>query len=303
MSVPSSAGSGEDQGSEYVLQGDPAKRITVQLPRSLPELQYHANRNFARDGSNAKMFHHGHSKIHQPHHVNRVKDGDVIVVEGGPRKRMPGAPGITTHMADYVPHDLEARAPPRAVRSLPPGGRFEGKTSYCTDFVEHPMEPRKAFSPGRPNWNAGRQGETGKSMYTSHYPRHELEPRPAVAPAPANPFNSAPFEGSTSYTNDYVKHPLKPRSPTVFEKPRGETGPFQGSTTYGNDYQKYPHQMTGPPKLQHPSIRLDGAPFEGNTEYGREYVPLEFERRPIVHLEPEIRRFKTSSGPLRRSRG
>lgn len=282
----------ESDAGSVLLHGDTSRRVTVPLPRSLPELQYAANRNFARNTGAARMFHHGTSHLHHPHHIGKIKDGDVVIVEAGLMPK-PEAPNFTTHQADYVKHPIEVRAPLLPQQQPAEGGKFEGATSYKTDYVKHPLGCRKPMKPPKSGIDNGRaNGNTGQSMYTTQYPWHSPAPRQAVQPPPGVPISSSPFEAVTSYMNDYVKHNARPRSAAPAAKPRsgGENLPFEASTTYNNDFQNFPSARTEPARPMKATLRPDGAPFEGSSEYKREYIELKHEQRPMVHLEPEIRR-------------
>mmetsp|Transcript_122771 Transcript_122771/g.382224 ORF Transcript_122771/g.382224 Transcript_122771/m.382224 type:complete len:320 (-) Transcript_122771:170-1129(-) len=280
----------ESDAGSVILHGDTSRRVTVPLPLSLPELQYHANRHFARDRTGARMFHHGEKHVHHSHHMGGIKDGDVIIIEKLP-KSVPEAPNLTMNQTDYVKHDIEARPPPLMREPPPPGAKFDGVSSYKVDYVKHPLGFREPVQPPRSGFLTGRpDGKTGKSMYTEHYPWREPEPRQAAQPPSGVPLTTAPFHGVTSYTNDYIKHPVRPRSAAPTTKPRGVPLPFEATTTYNNDYQNVPNAPTVPAKPLKATLVPDGSPFEGASEYKREYVELKTERRPIVHLEPEIRR-------------
>uniref|UniRef100_A0A7S4RHK2 Uncharacterized protein n=1 Tax=Alexandrium monilatum TaxID=311494 RepID=A0A7S4RHK2_9DINO len=287
-----------DVGSA-VLHGDSSRRVTVPLPRSLPELQYHANRHFSGGKGNARMYHHGHSKVQHAHHMGKIKDGDVIVIEG--MRSMPEPPMYTTHRTDYVPHELEVRPPPPPAERPPPGARFDGVTSYNQAYVKHPPGYREPVRPPKSGLASGSHGVTGKSMYSTQYPWRNVEPQRPVLPSNGMPLGSTQFEGVTSYMNDYVGHPVRARSAAPVSKSRGPSLPFEAKTTYADDYQNTSSARTVTAVPHKATLRPEGAPFEGNTEYKREYVELAQERRPLVHLEPEIGR--TSRGlstPARR---
>jgi len=276
---------------DVLLHGDSSRRVTVAMPQSFQELQYHANRNFATDKVNPRMFHHGRNHMHHHHHVKQLQHGDVVIVEKG--QRVPSQPpGVTTHMADYVPHPLEERAAPKLAQAGP-SAPFHGVSSYANDYVEHPVKPRKPVAPPATNWP--RAGRTGDTMYKTQYPRHDIDPRPAVQPQPSMPIRNVPFYGDTSYKNDYVKHPIRPRSSRASKAPRGMPAPFEGTTTYNTDFQKYHTPRAGPTRPYPSTLRPDTGPFEGIPEYKREYIKHPLEEKVLVHLEPELTRFRTSS--------
>merc|ERR1719210_2478458 len=73
-------------------------------------------------------------------------------------------------------------------------------------------------------------------------------------------------------------------------------GNFEGETTYNVDYKKH-HAADRMPR--HPgygaTLKPDTGPFEGASEYTRRYLKHELERRPVVHIEPELRRARRST--------
>jgi len=109
------------------------------------------------------------------------------------------------------------------------------------------------------------------------------------------PRQNIPFDGNTSYNNDYVKHPIRARSAAPAKAPRGMPAPFDGASTYNTDFQKYNTPRAGPAKPIPATLRPDTGAFEGIPEYKREYVKHPLEEKVLVHLEPEIRRFRTAS--------
>lgn len=261
------------------------------LPRSLGELQFTAKRHFGRSGP-CKMYHHGVTPLTQPQHMSHLKGGDVVVVAAD-GSVVDEEPTISTHMAHYVKHAVEAKAPPPSRAQVGEPLPFEGVTSYTVDYVEHPLDMRKPAKPPTGGWDVGRREEaTPKSTYTVHYPWRDVTPRrpPARQPGTLDQHGAA-FEGVSSYKLDYIKHQARPRSAVQPPKTRPveESEPFQGVTTYTTDYQKFDVVRTGPGPNHADSLRTDPAPFEGASEYRREYIPREHERRPWVHLEPELR--------------
>jgi len=269
-------------------QGDPARRVTVVLPENLQELQSYAHRHFGSGAS--RLLHHGKKHLRLPHHIRHVKGGDVIVVTKDGMLDVEYDPTtLTTHREHYVRHPLPERLPATPLTHRGTPLRFDGKSSYVADYIEHPVgaswngPPREALRRSKK-----REGlKTGDSMYSTQYPWHNASP---AKPMRRNDFkSSAPFEGKSSYSADYVSHPdvlsssamLTPRGTG---QPQYQSQPFTGVTTYLKDFRTPERQTLSrePPRAR----QKTPLPFEGNTEYAREFVQVE-DPRQFVHLEPE----------------
>mmetsp|Transcript_7788 Transcript_7788/g.22173 ORF Transcript_7788/g.22173 Transcript_7788/m.22173 type:complete len:321 (-) Transcript_7788:60-1022(-) len=289
--MPSNDSRGESSGSDgsiggQQLIGDARQRITVPMPRSLEDLNFAASRHFR---GHQGMYHEGRTKLHRPHHVGHIKDGDVIVVARG---QMPyQEPAITTHQEHFIKHPLQARAMPPPRQGPAETGRFEGVSNYHTDYVKHPIQPRAPAAPAQSNWRVGRMADpTGRTTYQNEFPWHDIKPAAPYRPTEMSR-DSAPFEGATSYNTDYIKHDIRPRTSNGPQRRELNPGPFEGDTTYNLDFVRHPLNDRVQPNAGYgATLKPDSAPFEGCTEYNREYLQHPFERRPMVHIEPEIRR-------------
>jgi len=290
MAVGPASDEGFRRASEFTGDtrvGDASQRVTVPMPRSMQDLQSAANRHFY---GNSGMYQHGKIPLTQPSHIAGVKHNDVIVVS---RDDMPReAPTMSTHNAHYIKYDIEVKPPPAPKPPPEQSARFEGVTSYGADFVRHPMERRKPAKQAQSMWDSGRRADfTGQSTYKTQYPWHEVKRPPPMAKTKESKEPSAAFEGTTMYNSDFVKHPVRPRSTMAPRERNVDAGPFEGVTTYNVDYKKHANART----QKHPgygaTLKTDNTPFEGSTEYAREYLKHQFESRPVVHIEPEMRRY------------
>mmetsp|Transcript_89287 Transcript_89287/g.257531 ORF Transcript_89287/g.257531 Transcript_89287/m.257531 type:complete len:328 (-) Transcript_89287:206-1189(-) len=292
MASRNSAGSDGSSGSlgGHQLVGDPRQRVTVPMPKSIDDLHFAASRHFR---GHQGLYHEGRAKIHRPHHVNYIKEGDVIVVAKGQKPYE--APPLTTHQDHFIKHPLQARAAPPPRQMPTTSAKFEGASNYHTDFVPHPIEPRRPAAPAESGWRAGRMPDpTGRSTYQQEFPWHDMKPAAPYRPTEFHK-DSAPFEGATSYNTDYVKHDVRPRTAVGPQRRDMNPGPFEGDTTYNLDYVRHPlNDRAHPHSGYTATLKPDSAPFEGKTEYNREYLEHPFERRPMVHIEPELRRERKS---------
>ncbi|CAE8721195.1 unnamed protein product, partial [Polarella glacialis] len=87
--------------------GDRAQRVTLELPGSLPELQYAATRHFGRN-KQIKMYHHGKVPIVTAMQMASIKGGDVVVITvPDDMLKGNGAPEKSTSHSHYVRHKLD----------------------------------------------------------------------------------------------------------------------------------------------------------------------------------------------------
>lgn len=273
------------------IVGDASQRVTVPLPRSLDDLKSQAQRHFR---GNQGLYHHGKHKMAQAAHVAGLRDGDVIVVAKADERRE--APAVSTQHDHYIKHPLDVRAPVMPKQVAKSSARFEGSTNYASDFVEHPVERSQPAKPAKSYWEAGRKGDpTGPTTYQMQYPWHDPK-KPAQHKPQEQPRDVGPFEGVTSYGADYVKHPLRPRTNMAPPGRSVTPGNFEGETTYSLDYKKHLANSRVP---KHPgygaTLKPESGPFEGSSEYTREYLKHQMERRPVVHIEPEVRKHGRST--------
>lgn len=273
------------------IVGDYSHRVTVPLPKSLPELRFAAKRLFGRN-KQIKMYHKGTVPITNPVQMAAIKHGDVVVVTLPEDIVQAEAPVISTHNAHYVPHKLQAR-PPKVAAEVKETLPFDAFSCYAQDFVKHPFQANPAVKPPKPAWDVNRSSdETGKSTYATHYPWHDATPREAAQSVRhALHTSSAPFEGVSSYKIDYVKHAAqRPKSAAARPAQRSDfTGPFEGVTTYTTDYKQVSAPLSARPVAGCRELKTEIVPFEGISEYQREYLKKETERRTMVHLVPELK--------------
>lgn len=234
----------------------------------------------------------------QPQYRREVNDEDVVILRLETPDLTQPRNMTTTHMANFVQHPIERRGPP----PTPPSGptmrppKFEGRSCYTADYIEHPYEsPVKDKKPPRAAWAPNDVPMASRSTYAENYPWHNPEPQ-AKTPRPdrSRTYNndSVPFKGQTSYNQDYVKHaPQRPKSSQGRSSSRRKEQPpepvqFSGSTTYHNDYKKHANAQTQriPPWTQDVAA---SPPFQGTSEYQKEYIKKQRARQPRIHIEPE----------------
>merc|ERR1719502_651188 len=129
---------------------------------------------------------------------------------------------------------------------IPP--KFEGRSCYTGDYVEHPIEsPEKTKRPAKAAaWEPNNVPMTARSTYTENYPWHDAQPkqkntRPAAA---THTTDSPPFQGTSSYKIDYIKHEAQRPKSAMGQRRKersmpSENVPFNGTTTYVSDYKKH----------------------------------------------------------------
>eukprot|EP00928_Gymnodinium_smaydae_P078991 TRINITY_DN63023_c0_g1_i1.p1 TRINITY_DN63023_c0_g1~~TRINITY_DN63023_c0_g1_i1.p1 ORF type:complete len:288 (+),score=46.73 TRINITY_DN63023_c0_g1_i1:215-1078(+) len=276
-----------------VLVGDSSRRITVPMPQSLGELEAHA-RKVVDGAARIKMYHRGETQMTSNQHTKRMVEDDNVVVQIEVDDGIPRAhPMVTTNQAYYVPHSVQETRPaqglPRRSEPLP----MTGRSCYVNDYVEHPLSPPPRRIEAA--WEASAPaptGVTGRSTYKDCYPWHDVALRAPERHQPIAPdrFKRIPFEARSSHQVDYV--PLEPQRPRSAIGPAPavvETMPFTATTTQRAEYRAPPRAWTTPRKRAPAGPRRDPLRFEGNSEYLREYVERYRQRRPMIHVEPELR--------------
>jgi hypothetical protein len=276
------------------ISGDSRQRITVPMPRSLHELQGRATQLFGHNGE-LKMYHHGSVAIEDPSQLNKIQNGDVVVVTWNNRrltKREFAELLETTNQRDFVKHPLPKKEI-RASSQVPqmPSIPLDGVTSYKSEYVRHPLAKREACAKPSQSWSPPKE-PTGKSTYEDQFPWRDpqlavRQPQPQKVDGSRR--KSEPFTGCTSYMQDYVVHPPKPRierSTPARPRPRSASHiQFQGTSTYESEYTRKPILARTPQKPT--ALRLETLPFEGSSDYQSSYVNHRVER-PMIHLEQEL---------------
>lgn len=128
----------------------------------------------------------------------------------------------------------------------PPKNRFEGQTTFQSDYQKNPIPMRHSFKP---------------------------DDRPRMS--------DAPFEDSTNHRSDYIKHPM----PQKFQRPREEYKPsgaqFEGLTTFKRDYKGAHGEPTHSFKPEGRPFQSD-ARFDDDTTNRSDFKKWQMER-PYVH--------------------
>jgi hypothetical protein len=285
----SSRRNSSDRYSSGVAQhkGDTTKRVTVNLPKSLDELQNRATVLFGKGCGRIRMYHHGVAPIRDLAAFSNVKDGDVVVITLDNRRLTPREVTklLSTNHADYVEHPLpEKRAPMAKPQGLEPLA-FEGRSSYTSDYVKHPYVRRPATVPA----DIAQYGSTFDATTTYRdqfpWPKPAVRARRCAAPATSIEGLGAPFDSSTSYNTDFVPHPLDARVPVRPSSARRPSQPFEGASTYNSEFTKHP--LSRRIMCRPTASRLESGKFQGLTEYTCEY-PEKLVPKQILHLEPEL---------------
>lgn len=296
--------------------GDPLQRVSVPLPRSLPELQLAAERQFGFGGNgHLKMYHQGITPLRHPTHVKHLQDDDLVVIAcEGQHDEVDKFDGTSTYRAEFVPHQSEPmKAPPQRDAAAMPSGRFEGESRYRMDFVRHSATPRGIIKKEISALCSEKDKPTGDSTYNVEFPWHDIPARYQRPGMVGNGASSGRFVGESSYHRDYVKHDGVERPKTAAAAPskRWSELPFEGSSTYKADFQKT--ECPERPMSCRPSDEDNalGAPFQGNSEYRDRYLEWLLQRQMRIHLEPELlsqpsaatRRPASASAPVGRPHG
>jgi len=280
----------ETMGREVKLQfGGTSKLdrvITVDMPRSLPELQHMAAQHFGHSGC-LRLFHHGTSLIYHPAQMNQILDGDIIIVRKSECFRPSTADTpLSTHQADFLKRPYQRPVTgsgsdyETSLTDGSKGERLEGMSRYAIDFIRHPIEPQKPFKP--PSALHLTNENLGTTTYAAEFPWRETSQRTALVDDKAVRESSlslathaARFEGATSYTIDYIRPATSGGERATLPPPSmlSDPIPFSAVSTYSSDYKKLSRgrQRNAKPKEAHERLNT---PFSGTSEYRREYNKL-----------------------------
>jgi len=304
-----------DRLRQAVSSSTPRDSKLVPLPRSLGELKQAAAQRFDPTGRSARLrvFHKGR-ELHHPRAIDELREGDEVVVkmDAGPHGlSQVGDRFLTSHRADYVRHTPRA-APAAADECTSTGGaddampfKLEGQSSYVTDYIIHPREPRAAVNKGSEvkystHFLQHAPEPVRQSSYAQHFPWHEVQPRAAAAEESASVLSDAAkghvFDGTTSYKEDYnprgkTPEPAKALGNDYVSVLSAMTAKqaFDGQSQYTVDFVK--HSTDGRQPSQRPGRgdQEGKQPFDGNSEYRRQFqhaapqpavLRLKFQARP-----------------------
>mmetsp|Transcript_26188 Transcript_26188/g.61096 ORF Transcript_26188/g.61096 Transcript_26188/m.61096 type:complete len:320 (-) Transcript_26188:67-1026(-) len=290
---------------EEVMEGDTARRKTVRIPDSLPELTHIAAQHFGK-GNAVRMYHLGkrHRRLHHPAHINWLNHDDHLVVEAAGPPVEPQAT-ISTHKADFTAKPLTKVDPFRqdresALSEWMKGGPL-GNSRYREDFPPVPNSAREPAHRIPSSLRSAREAPTGTTSYKTHYPWKTAEKDPHKGAGVDSTLTSdqrkAPFNGLSSYNADYVPLPVSrvpPIPAAAGQKPL--PADFCGDTTYACDYLE-PKEDTRLPSARPSQEVPSRRPLLGMTEYVDQYTKKEL-KAPHVHLDPHTGRstFKRSVG-------
>ena len=142
----------------------------------------------------------------------------------------------------------QCRAAHSPTRQRVPGGKFDGTTTYGTNFHAHPIEVR-----------------------------------PAAMAAPQRP--TVPFDGTSTYSHEFVPKAIAPRAPPAPMPACAPAPPLDAATTYGDTFHQ--HQLPERPKHAPPAARPH-VPFDATTTNRDMYVQHAIEPRqppPMARVE------------------
>lgn len=142
------------------------------------------------------------------------------------------------------------------VYQRPPGGNFDGTTTYGSNFPAHPIEARLAAAP--PPQRPAVPFD-GTSTYSHEFMAKPIEPRPPPAPAPARG-PAPPLDASTTYGDTFHQHEL-PERPHHASPPVRPHVPFDATTTNRDMYVQHaiePRQAPSAPRMQKAHVPFDG---------------------------------------------
>lgn len=196
------------------------------MPRDLNDLHRHAKDHYGL--KDASHHHRGARELSSAEHVNQIREGDVIVIQGKSDHFV--FDGTTSYREAFPVHPVTPRSVATRVEQRTPLP-FEGTSSYRRDYPVHTIEPRALPEPpAKPE----SLPFYGKSTYGSSFPWHPHTPRDA--PAPPTPREIHPFEGTSTYRTAYPVHALelRPRSAPVRAPPRPQA--FEGRSTYNASF-------------------------------------------------------------------
>ncbi|EFJ52650.1 hypothetical protein VOLCADRAFT_85844 [Volvox carteri f. nagariensis] len=193
--------------------------------------------------------------------------------------------GDTSYLSDFTPHPIEPRPPVAERQYAGNPAPFDGNSCYKQDYRQHSIEPRPPAT--GPQWQPNPAPFDGTTTNRENYRGHPIEPRPAVSPRPYNP-NTAPFDGNTSYKQDFTQHPLERRQPYNAGSYQPNPAPFDGTTHYKADYKPHQIEPRAPAPPTAPSLppMRPTASFDGSSTYNRDYKGWKLPpRRPALGVQ------------------
>lgn len=218
----------------------------------------------------------------------RIHDDDVLVLTvDGRRVDAKDLCRISTMRHDFQPLPYAKEKPRRRAAEAGSTAPFFAETSHRRDFQTPPLDfPRTQASElakDRPH-TTGRFN--GRSTYRDDYVQHELEKR-SKPPADEDRDKGRPFTHLSSYTLDYNgKHatfvaakPFVP--PHTLVKVKAE--PML--TTYQANYHAHPLITDANARRKPPATTP--SKFFGCSTYKRDYTPKRLGAALRIHIEPE----------------
>lgn len=195
--------------------------------------------------------------------------------------------GNSTYSSEYQPHafpERPAQAPRAPYNSLP----FDGSSTYGSAYVQHPYERQQPYKATAQEVNTGKFD--GTTSYSRDYLATQLPPGSRHAAPAAAPYNSLPFEATTTYKDQYVQHPFDAtRMPANYALAQPlNNAPFEGTSSYQDTYKQHPLQQRPGPRPQQP---LNSLPFDGTSSYNDNYKawPMDPNAGRVQHQQPPMK--------------
>mmetsp|Transcript_37921 Transcript_37921/g.80589 ORF Transcript_37921/g.80589 Transcript_37921/m.80589 type:complete len:312 (+) Transcript_37921:105-1040(+) len=277
---------------------------TIIIPRSLPELQQIASRQFNYDGR--MRFYCKGKEMHHPLAVSTLQDGDVITVRLDSSRAIAsaGEKMLSTHQADFVRHppgppvEYKGNDSASTLTSDTRQCRLEGQSRYASDYIKHPRTPRQipvdpALFHSHFLSHAGEAEQ--KSTYLSHFPWHNAQAANSAGSDELSTLSEAgrghPFQGRSSYADDFITRVGERQKPVQASgSDHASTltdmtakSKFEGLSSYNADFIKHNLNCRMPSARPIHSDSASGT-FEGASEYRCQYYEYD-PRAPRVHLQ------------------
>jgi len=204
----------------------------------------------------------------------------------------PNSHALSCFTADYKKWDGgRPSAYGQQAQWAPPTQRFEGQTTFQTDYKSKEIAPRHSFKPN----DAAKMSDTPFEDRTSHrdsYIQHQI-PQRFQREREQYKASGVPFDGLSTQKRDY-KGALG--YPTHSFKPEGRAfqsdAPFEDGTTNRNDFKRWP--MERPFVHAHEPYQKPAGDMDMNTTHQQTYREMPIQR--VVAHRPAST--KQSSAPF-----
>lgn len=137
-------------------------------------------------------------------------------------------------------------------------------------------------------WEPPKDRFEGQTTFKSDYRRNELAPRQNYKPDNGPNISNEPFDDSTCHRADYIPHAIPAKYVRESEQYRGPVAQLDGMTTFRQDYRGQPGEPTSSYKPAGRAFQSD-APLEGETTNRRDYKTWATEK-PFVHAHEQYQK-------------